>query len=215
MKFDLIPNWFDLLVLATIIAGVLVGRKRGMSVELLDLLQWLAIILVGGVTYNSFGRTMVNLTGFSAVGGFVLAYLVVAVAIKVAFLLVKRFTGEKLLGSDTFGGWEYYLGMVAGGVRFLCILMFAVALMHAPQVSKAELDAKIKAQQDNLGSIYFPPFGSIQRSVFQESASGRLVTQYFAAQLIQVDSSVRSTPRNENIYRRHQRDLDEVTSPRR
>ena len=50
MNADSTPNWFDLLLLAMICAGVLRGRKRGMSEELLDFLQWLAII-IGGATY--------------------------------------------------------------------------------------------------------------------------------------------------------------------
>jgi uncharacterized membrane protein required for colicin V production len=215
MKLDLIPNWFDLVVVAVVLAGVFVGRKRGMSMELLDLLQWLAIIFVGGLSYAPFGKALADLIGIGALGAYLLAYLLVALGIKLVFLLLKRMTGEKLLGSDTFGGYEYYLGMVAGGVRFLCILMFVLALMNAKQVTKAELDRQIKDQKENLGSVYFPPFGTVQRSVFQDSACGRMVKQYLAAQLIQVDPTVGSKSRNETIYRRHQRDLDEVTAPKR
>jgi uncharacterized membrane protein required for colicin V production len=215
MKPDLIPNWFDLVVVAMVIAGVLVGRKRGMSLELLDLLQWLAIIFVGGLAYAPLGRALADFAGMGGMGAFLLAYLLAAVGIKLLFLLVKRMTGEKLLGSDTFGGYEYYLGMLAGGVRFLCILMFGLALMNAKQVSRAELDQQIKDQKENLGSVYFPPYGTIQRSVFQTSVCGRAAKQYLAAQLIQVDPSVGGKPRNETIYRKHQRDLDEVTAPKR
>jgi uncharacterized membrane protein required for colicin V production len=215
MKLDLIPNWFDLVVLATVISGVLVGRKRGMSLELLDLLQWLAIIFVSGMAYVPLGKALADSANLGALSAFVLAYLLVAACLKLLFLLLKRLTGEKLLGSDTFGGYEYYLGMVAGGVRFLCILMFVLALMHAKQVSKTELDSQLKDQKENLGSVYFPPYGTIQRSIFQESACGRAVQQYLAAQLITVDPSVGRTSRNETIYRKHQRDLDEVTAPRR
>jgi uncharacterized membrane protein required for colicin V production len=215
MKLDLIPNWFDLVVVAMIIAGVLVGRKRGMSLELLDLLQWLAIIFVSGLAYAPFGTMLADVARIGAVSAYVLAYLLVAVGIKILFVLLKRLTGEKLLGSDTFGGYEYYLGMLAGGVRFLCILMFGLAVMHAKQVTKTELDRQIRDQKENLGSVYFPPFGTIHRSVFQQSVCGRAVKQYLAAQLIQVDTYVGGRSGNETIYLKRQRELDEVTTPKR
>jgi uncharacterized membrane protein required for colicin V production len=214
MKLDLIPNWFDLVVAATVIVGVLVGRRRGMSLELLDLLQWLAIIFVGGMAYAPLGNWLGELGGLRPVIAAVVAYLLVAVGIKLLFLLLKRMTGEKLLGSDTFGGYEYYLGMLAGGVRFLCILIFGLALLNAKQVTNVELDRQIKAQKESLGSIYFPPFGAIQRSILQRSVCGPLVGQYLTAQLIHVDTSAVGRSRNETIYRTRQRELDEVVAPK-
>jgi hypothetical protein len=89
--------------------------------------------------------------------------LLVAGGIFGLFLALKRYVGRKLFGSDVFGAAEYYLGMVAGAVRFFLILIFALALFNAPQISDAELAKRIAAQNDSLGAIYFPPFGSIQR----------------------------------------------------
>jgi hypothetical protein len=123
-------------------------------------------------------------------------------------------SGEKLLGSDTFGGYEYYLGMVAGAVRFLCILLFILALLHAPQVSQAELDKQLRAQKENLGAIYVPPFGTIQRYILDGSITGRLVKQYLPAQLVCVDPSAGSGRRGETIYRTREREVDEVIGPK-
>ena len=211
---DLSFNWFDLVTVVVIITGVMVGRKRGMSVELLAVLQWLLIIFVGALAYDPLGRAIVDLTGFSTVFCFVTAYLLVAVGMKLGFVVLKRMTGEKLLGSDTFGSYEYYLGMVAGGVRFICLLLFALALLHAPQVSNTELETKLKKQNEDLGAIYFPPFGSIQRSILDRSLTGRTVKKYLAGQLVNVGTYTRSGGNNETIYRTRQRELDEVTAPR-
>jgi len=214
MKPDLSINWFDLATVAVVILGVMVGRKRGMSVELLAVVQWLLIIFVGAMAYDPLGRLLADVSGLGATVSFVTAYLLVAGGIKIAFVVLKRMTGEKLLGSDTFGGYEYYLGMVAGGVRFLCILLFALALLHAPQVSKAELDKQLRTQKDDLGEVYFPPFGSIRSYILDESFTGRLVQQYLPAQLIRVDSSAGSGRAGENIYRTREREVDEVIGPR-
>ena len=214
MKPDLSINWFDLTTVAIIIIGVMMGRKRGMSVELLAVVQWLLIIFVGAMAYDPLGRALADFTGLGALLSFVSAYLVVAAAIKVVFIVLKQMSGEKLLGSDTFGGYEYYLGMVAGAVRFLCILLFVLALLHAPQVSQAELDKQLRAQKENLGAIYFPPFGTIQRYILDGSITGRLVKQYLPAQLIRVDASAGSGPSGESIYRAREREVNEVIGPR-
>ncbi len=215
MKPDLSVNWFDLTTVAVIIIGVMVGRKRGMSVELLAVVQWLLIIFVAAVAYDPLGRVIADFTGLGALFCFVTAYLLVAVGIKIGFLVLKRMTGEKLLGSDTFGGYEYYLGMGAGAVRFLCILLFALALLSAPKVSRADLEQQLRAQKDNLGEIYFPPFGSVQAYILDGSITGRLVQDYLHAQLIHVDAAAGGRgSANESIYRAREREVNEVISPR-
>jgi uncharacterized membrane protein required for colicin V production len=214
MKPDLFFNWFDLVAVAFLALGVVVGRKRGMSMELLAVLQWLLIIIVGALAYDPLGRVFVDVTGLNAVFCFISAYLLVAVGMKLLFVVLKRMSGEKLLGSDTFGGYEYYFGMAAGGLRYLCILLFLLAVLHAPQISDAELDKQLKAQKEDLGGIYFPPFGSIQRSIFKRSLTGTSADRHLHGQLINV-SYAGSGQKTETIYRARQREVDEVMGPRR
>lgn len=203
-------NWFDLVALVMVGVGVFVGRKRGMSSELLDLIQWLLIVFVAAMASDPFGRALGDLTGFSPLSTFVMAYLLTAVLIKVLFVIIKRMAGEKLVGSDVFGNFEYYLGMVAGGIRFACITLFALALLNAKPVADAELAAQVKYQNDNLGSVYFPPFGSIQRSVFRDSFTGKVVKDYLSAQLINVDPAAGSGVSRENIGQARKREVDDI-----
>jgi len=203
-------NWFDLVALVMVGVGVFVGRKRGMSLELLDLVQWLLIVFASAMASDPFGRALRDITGFSPLSTFVMAYLLTAILIKVLFVIIKRMAGEKLVGSDVFGTFEYYLGMMAGGIRFACITIFALALLNAKPVTDAELAAQVKYQNDNLGSVYFPPFGSIQRSVFRESFTGKLVKDYLSAQLINVDPAAGSGVSRENIGQARKREVDEV-----
>ena len=55
-------------------------------------------------------------------------------------------TGEKLVTNAVFGNLEYYLGMVAGVVRFACILLFGLALLNAPIVTDKELEDFFRAE---------------------------------------------------------------------
>jgi uncharacterized membrane protein required for colicin V production len=210
MKTDLSVNWFDLVALVFIVVGVIVGRKRGMSSELLIVLQWLTIVFLAALAASPFGAMLADISGFSPVVTFITAYLLTAIAIKVAFFAIKRMSGEKLVASDVFGNFEYYLGMTAGGVRFACMLIFALALINAWQTTDQQLAVQKKQQLESLGSIYFPPFGSIQRAIFRESLTGRLVKEYLSAQLINVDPSAGGGPARENIGQIRSREVNEV-----
>src|SRR2546428_13489488 len=214
MKSDLSVNWFDLLALVFIVVGVIVGRKRGMSSELLVVLQWLTIVFLAGMAAAPLGQMLADLSGLSPLVTYITGYLLAAIAIKVVFFMIKRMAGEKLVASDVFGNFEYYLGMTAGLIRFACITLFVMALLNAKQVSKAELDAKLKEQLDWAGSIYIPPFGSIQRAVFEESLTGRAVKQYLSAELINVDPAAGKGVAHEGIGRRRERDVNDVMSPK-
>ena len=203
-------NWFDLFVLVMLIVGVFVGRKRGMSLELLSVLQWLVIVFAAALASAPFGKMLADLSGLNPVLTAVTAYLLAAIAVKVLFVMIKRMAGEKLVASDVFGNFEYYLGMTAGLIRFACIVLFVLALLNARQVSKAEVDAQLKSQQEWAGSIYFPPFGVVQRAIFEGSLTGRAVKQYLPAQLINVDSAPGSGVAHEGIGRRREREVNDI-----
>ncbi len=209
-NFDFSYNWFDLVALAILVVGFFVGRKRGMSLELLTVLQWVSIVFVGALACDPFGRMMSEYSGLNPTLTYITAYLLTATGIKVLFVLFRRMTGEKLVTKAVFGNLEYYLGMGAGMVRFACILLFGLALLNAKQVTKKEIAAQLKYQQDWAGSIYFPPFGTIQQAVFEESLTGRAVKQFLSAQLINVDPSAAGSP-TETIGQRRTREIDEIT----
>jgi hypothetical protein len=104
--------------------------------------------------------------------------------------------------------------MVAGAVRFCCILLFFLALMHAQPINEKELAAKLKAQKEDLGSIYFPPFGDIQKSIFEESAVGKLVKDNMRSQLINVDTQLAKNNRD-NIGQMRMKDVNEIIDRKR
>jgi uncharacterized membrane protein required for colicin V production len=200
------PNWFDMLVAVVILLGILRGRKRGISEELLDILQWLLIVVVAAQFYMPLGNLVAGYTHLSLLPSYVVCYLSIAIAIKLIFASIKRMVGEKLVQADTFGSMEYYLGMLAGAVRFLCVLIVALALLNAEYISKGERDALRKMQSDNFGSISFPTLSSLQENVFGESVSGKFIRVHLKDQLI------RPTPASANLGSQlpRDRDLDEV-----
>jgi uncharacterized membrane protein required for colicin V production len=200
---------FDLLVLGLIGYGVFRGRKRGMSEELLDVFQWLLIVVLGALLYSPLGKLVQGAAGFSLLLSNVIAYVLVALIIKLIFSMIKRNVGEKLVHADTFGRFEYYLGMIAGTVRCLCILIFALSFLHAKYISDGERAATAKMQQDNFGSISFPTLGSLQQTIFYESYSGQFIKKNLQAQMIKPTIATGAVP-SDTIGRRRERAVEEI-----
>jgi len=174
-----------LLLVLILVAGVFKGRKRGMSVELLSLLKWLAILFVCAVAYEPvgslFGQTT---TVFSKISCYVIAYVGAALVVVLLFAAVNRSLGGKLVGSDLFGSAEYYLGMGSGVIRFACILLTALALLNAPYYTPQEVKAMEAFQNDVYGSNYFPTFHTVQSIVFEKSLTGPWIKENLAFLLI-------------------------------
>jgi hypothetical protein len=181
-----------------------------MSAELLDSLQWLLIVVLGALACDPFGRMIMDLSGFSPVFSFIAAYILTAIGVKLFFWLIRRAAGQKLVGSDVFGGYEYYLGMTAGAVRFACITIFGLAILNAKPVDEAQLAKQLKEQNEVLGHVYFPPYGSIQKAIFKDSFTGSLVKQHLASQLITVNAKAGTGYAQSNIGRAREREVFDI-----
>lgn len=179
-------GWFDFVVLAVVIIGLLQGRKHGMSEELLGVVKWAAIAVGCGFTYRTIGSAISQSPtfGFGLLMSYITAYLVGALVITVFFALLKRAIGGKLVGSTIFGQGEYYLGMVAGMARCTCVLIAVLALLNARSYSQAEVQAGLAYQKKEYGSDFFPGFHSVQVQVFQKSLIGPWIQTNLACLLI-------------------------------
>jgi uncharacterized membrane protein required for colicin V production len=178
-------NWFDFVVIVCVIVGIYRGRKRGMSEELLPLLMWLSIVIGAGMGYAPLSEWSSRYTHLSPLISNIAAYLLIMAVIKGIFVLIKRMAGEKLLGADLFGRTEYYLGMLSGVIRWLCMVIVGLALMQSRLVTDDELAKLIKQDKDIYGSTFFPRFGEVQRDIFKRSFTGPYATQYVGRYLIE------------------------------
>jgi uncharacterized membrane protein required for colicin V production len=206
-------SWFDFVTVIMIAVGIYVGRRRGMSAEILDLLLWIGVVALGGMFTPSLGDWLVHLVHFSVTTAYILAYTLIAVAVLGLGFAIRYAVGEKLVSSDLFGGMEYYLGMVSGVVRFLCIQLAVMAILHGPYIPQEDLQRQLDTQRKDLGEIYFPPFGQIQKNIFKVSITGRTVDKYLHFSLINTGPGNKNRP-NETIFRARQRDVDAASGLR-
>lgn len=178
-------NWFDAVCVIFLIVGLVVGKKRGMSNELLDVFCWLLMVVVAALYYKPLGQALANAASISFLWSYWICYGGIALGIKIAFSYLKRALGEKLVGSDLFGRGEFYLGALAGGVRFLCMILMLVAILNARYLNKATVTAKLNAQVQELGSAFFPPPAKIQSDILYDSMIGKFAREHLEEQLIE------------------------------
>jgi uncharacterized membrane protein required for colicin V production len=186
MNLDALPfNTFDVLLVVILGAGLYHGRKAGMSGELLSMAKWLAIVFACAMAYEPLGAYFAQSTDmFSTLSCYLMAYVGSALVIILIFAGISRALGGKLLGSDLFGGAEYYLGMGSGLVRYSCILLAGLALLNARFFPSSEVKAMERFQNDVYGSNFFPGLHSVQASVFEKSLVGPWIKEYLSFFLI-------------------------------
>jgi hypothetical protein len=143
-----------------------------MSEELMSLVKWLMIVVLGSIVYRPVGQWLANSSPFTLLSSFMFVYAGTALVVLGIFGLCKHQLGGKLIGSDVFGRSEYYLGMGSGLIRFSCILLTGLALLNARYFSIEEVRAMERFQNDVYGSNFFPTWHSAQAVVFEKSLTG-------------------------------------------
>jgi uncharacterized membrane protein required for colicin V production len=202
-------NYFDLIVLVWLIVGLLRGRKRGMSQELLPTLQWLAIVIVCGMFYWSLSPTIHQYAQFGTLWSNITAYFLIAVGIHLIYMWFKQMLATKLVEKDPFGRAEFYLGMTAGVVRFACMLLVAMSLMNSYVETAAELAQTEKFQKDNFSDIRFPTYGEFQQDVLFKSFTGNLVeTQLKPILLASVAPT--KTEKKDSMAQKKNQEIDDI-----
>jgi hypothetical protein len=184
-------GWFDVVFVALLAFGLYRGRKNGMTKEVLPMFQAVATFLLCGLGYEIVGQVLFDRAGLSISEACILGYLALALGVFLVFALLKKSLTPKLTGSNFFGGAEYYMGMFSGLVLYLCATLCALALLHGPYYSPAEIAAQQKYNFETFGGgqqgftgDFFPTFPSIQEAVFKKSLVGPLIDKYLGVFLI-------------------------------
>jgi Colicin V production protein len=197
LSMDKVPfNWFDVAALAVLGFGLFRGRKNGMSKELLPLSLWIALALVCGLGYGMVAQLFANSVGLGVMWSDLLGYLTLALLILILYSTVKKVLAPRLTGSNLFGSGEYYLGMLSGIIRYVCILIFALALINAPYYSTADIQ-RIKAYnnrwygggESGYSGNFIPDMPTVQDNIFKDSFIGPYIKNYLDFLLIETGPS--------------------------
>jgi len=209
-------NYFDLVAIVWLIIGFFRGRKRGMSGEFLPLMQWVAIVVLGGLFYTQVSVYIHQYAQFGWLWSNVSAYLLIAAAIHLVYKWLQGIFAERLVEKDPFGRGEFYLGMMAGVTRFACMIIFAMALMNSRIGTAAELAQMEKFQARWFSDIRFPTYGEFQQDVLLKSFSGKFVQVHLKNVLIASVTSgagiPRPSPRSASIAQKKNAEIDDILS---
>lgn len=212
---SLTVGWVDFVTILVIGVGIMRGRKRGLSEELLDTTMWVLILFTGAYFYRSLGDLMNQKPLLSKLTYYMLSYIFIALGIKIVFTFIKSRFGAKIVESDLFGRLEFYGGMAAGAVRFTCVYLFLISLLHAPHYSAEFLAKRAKDVDYNWGSDFFPHPSKIQKAVFNDSFTGKSTEKHLAKLLIeQMDGNSKAIRDETSMARRNERKIDQIMGGR-
>ena len=209
-------NWFDVALLFVIVFGFWRGRRNGMTKEVVPVTQWLAMVIAGAAGYGSLGKLLINAGLIKSVFGksvteetaaFVTSYLIIVIVVFTVFSIVKHKLKHRLEGSNFFGSSEYYFGIISGVLRYLCMVVFALALLNAPYYSQADvMSAKAYSNRWFGGGLagyngdFFPTISEMQISVFKDSLTGPFLKDNLSVLLVKTGSAVAPPTTHPVIY---------------
>jgi hypothetical protein len=134
--------------------------------------------------YETLGQLLAQYSPFGQLSCFVGAYALIIIFYKSIAAFIRHRTGEKVVSGDSFGRGEFYLGMLAGTVRYACVMLVVMAFLNARHYTNEELQEIAEFQESNFGDIRFPTLSGLQAEVFQRSLTGRWTRAYLSACLI-------------------------------
>ena len=202
---------FDVLLLIALGAGIWRGKVRGISEELLDMVQWVVVVVAAGFLYGYVGDLLVK-TGLQRLTANLGGYVLIAIVVFTLFGFIRQSVGTKLVDSDFAGSWEYRLGAAAGAVRFFCIYVVALSLLSSRYFDAAAVAAERKYQEKEVGLVLVPTWGMAQRMALYDSLTGPYLRTYLAYVLMHPVNYAKLGPDGNTLGKQQQRVLDEVTT---
>src|SRR5580698_7964844 len=210
-------NWVDLAVVLVLVFAFWQGRRRGMTKEFLPTIEWVLILFGAGFGHvfladwfqqEGFVRKVFGNHFNERTAALMSAYLIILSVIFITFSLLKRKYNPKLEGSSFFGGNEYYWGVAAGLVRYVCLILVALALLNGPYYSPNEIAAiqqyklnnfaaggHVKGMENDTGD-FIPSVYEVQDTVFKNSFIGAFIKQDLSVLLINSTAAVKKTARS-------------------
>ncbi len=193
-------GWFDFVLTGVLAFGFWRGRKNGMVKEALPVSKWVVLIaactfgcplLAGLLLQNHVINNIFGTMFREQTAAFVLSYLLIALVVFLVFSFIQKSFKEKVSGSNAFGSSEYYLGMIAGTVRYACMSVFVLALLNAPVYTAADLAAQQEYNNRTYGGglqgysgDFIPSLNEVQDGIFKNSLLGRAIKNNLSVLLI-------------------------------
>ena len=208
-------TWFDGFVVVILIFGIIRGKIRGMSQELLDVFKWLLMVFCAAHGYKPIGDKLADFVEIPVLIAYITCYLFIVVVISSIFATIKRKMGEKVFESDLFGRAEYPLGMLAGAVRYGCMILAFLAVLNTFKPDYTQVAIKRASQEESTGKglAIVPSYEALHQGIMVNSFTGDLVREKLAGMLIEQRHYTSNLhTKTETPGKKREREVDEAVN---
>ena len=173
-------NMFDAVLVGVVGYGIWRGKQEGFSGEHMGLLQWSLISLPGGNMAGALGAVFEGLFSTSLYWGQILGFVLWAAMVVGGFSFLASKGKFELGDGDTFGRFEYPLGILGGAIKNFCILLAVISLLNGRYYTAEQIAASRAAQVKEFGSALIPTPPLLSQNVFQSSFFGPKIKKYMS-----------------------------------
>jgi len=179
------PNLFDALLLGLLGYGGYKGKQDGASGTWLSFIQWLCIALPGGLMGGLFGAGLRALFGAGPFWSQIIGYSLWILLVCCVFGYLYSKGKDEAIDGDKFGRLEYPLGVLAGVLKGLFILLTVMSFLNGRVYTSQVIEASRANQIKEFGTTLFPTVPMLHHMAFNTSFSGPRLKTAFGWALLQ------------------------------
>lgn len=179
------PNLFDAVLIGAVGYGIYTGKQEGASGIWMSSLQWLIIALPGGLMGGLFGAALRSLFGAGPFWSQILGYVMWILLVCGIFAFLYSKGKNEAIDGDKFGALEYPLGIFAGMLKGVFILLTVMSFLNGRVYSAQVIEASRAGQIEEFGTTLFPTVPMMHHLAFNSSFSGPHLKTAFGWAILQ------------------------------
>ena len=161
-------NWYDIIVVATLIYGVVAGVRNGFSGEVIMVLGLLLMVALALSFYARAGEWLMEISGLTVELANLVAFVSIAVLVYVVTLVIRLTVHRKLKQMKFTAAVENVGGGVAGLLRMLVVLAWLTVVLS---LTRSPFLHEQVAQNSRFGALVveqFPAVAAVAKKQFPE-----------------------------------------------
>lgn len=166
-------NWVDLCILAVVGVFAFEGYKRGLILQLIDIIGFVISLISSLALYKLVANVLINVFHVPKIAASPIGFLIIWLAAEALFFTVFSSFFRKHLPNLAAKSFNRYLGFapaILNALLFLAfVLLFVVSLPINPNIKKDIFNSKIGSPLVDKASILERPFNNIFGPIAKQS----------------------------------------------
>lgn len=166
-------NWVDLIIILVVLAFAFEGLKRGLLVQLIDIIGFLISLVASLTFYPQAAALLVQFFNLPKIAASPVGFLFIWLIAETLFFTVFEKLFRNFLPKLVDKPFNKYLGFIPAALNALLflsfVLLFIVSLPIRPDIKKDIFDSKIGSSLIDEASTLEKPFNSIFGPIAKQS----------------------------------------------